>query len=92
MKPLPADQILQTAQILLAYLDSPTNSTPNNMLEGVVSGKSLMRGLISGALVVCQTNAPAAPPPAGETSTMPPAAPGGGKKKKAKKKPNDEAA
>ncbi len=90
MTPLPKEQVQQTAQILLAYLDNPENSTPNNLLEGVVSGKSLMRGLISGVLVVCQTNAAA--PPADETSTMPPAPPGGGKKKKAKKKPDDKAA
>lgn len=96
MKPLPKEQVQQTAQILLAYLDSPENSTPNNMVEGIVSGKSLMRGLITGTLVVCQTNVPAAAPPAdppaGETAAAPPAATGPGKKKKkAKAKPEKAA-
>ena len=64
LKPFAPEQIQSTAQIVLAYLDDPANNTPNNMLEGIVSGKSLLRGIVSGQLVVCQTQpeAPAAPP------------------------------
>jgi hypothetical protein len=61
MTPLPAEQVQQASQVLLAFLDSDGASVPGNMIEGVVSGKSLLRGILSGALVVCQT-APAAPP------------------------------
>lgn len=52
-KPVNEEQVQQTAQIILTYLDDPGNKTPNNMLEGIVSGKSLLRGIIAGALVVC---------------------------------------
>ena len=74
MTPLDQKQVVQTAQIVLAYLGNPENSTPNDMLEGIVSGKSLLRGIISGSLVVCQ-------PAAGKVSQKKPAA-----KVKAKRK------
>jgi len=52
------EQVQGTAQQVLAYLDDPTNKTPNNMLEAIVSGKSLLRGIITGQLIVCQQLAP----------------------------------
>ena len=62
MKPLQAEQVQSTCQVLLAFLDSDGANVPGNMLEGVVSGKSLLRGILSGNLVVCQTGEPNLPP------------------------------
>ena len=53
MKPINQEQVVQTAQILLAVISDVDGSTPNRYLEGVVSGKSLLRGILSGELVVC---------------------------------------
>lgn len=58
MQPIPAEQVQNTAQILLTYLDDENNSTPNHMLEGIVSGKSLLRGILAGHLVICQVDQP----------------------------------
>jgi len=66
LQPLNPEQVQSTAQVLLAYLDDPSNKTPNNMLEGIVSGKSLLRGILGGQLVICQAAAPEAPPEAVE--------------------------
>ena len=60
--PLDVEQIQRTAQVMLAYLGDPENKTPNNMLEGIVSGKSLLRGITAGTLVLCQVSDE--PPPA----------------------------
>lgn len=54
MQPIPTEQIQSTVQVLLAFLDSDGANVPGNMLEGVVSGKSLLRGILTGNLVVCQ--------------------------------------
>ena len=62
MTPLDKETVIQTAQIVLAYLSRPDNSTPNDMLEGIVSGKSLLRGLVSGQLIVCTATDVEAPP------------------------------
>ena len=59
MTPINQEQVVQTAQILLAVVSDEEGSTPNKFLEGVVSGKSLLRGLIAGQLVVCTAEAPA---------------------------------
>lgn len=53
LQPINQEQVQQTAQIVLTYLDDPENRTPNNMLEGIVSGKSLLRGILAGQLFVC---------------------------------------
>ena len=97
MKPLPAEQVQQTAQITLAFLESGDAKIPGNFMDGVFSFKSLLRGILAGNLVVCQTNAPANPPgdtppdddPPGDAppAATPPAANGPGKKKKKKTKP-----
>lgn len=58
MRPINQEQVVQTAQILLAVISDEEGSTPNKYLEGVVSGKSLLRAIIAGKLVVCATGAP----------------------------------
>jgi len=54
LQPINQEQVQQTAQVLLSYLDDPNNSTPNSQLEGIVSGKSLLRGILAGNLMICQ--------------------------------------
>jgi len=64
LQPINQEQVQSTTQVLLAYLDDPENKTPNNMLEGIVSGKSLLRGILAGNLVICQNmELPADAPP-----------------------------
>ena len=79
MKPIQNhDQALGSIQVLLTVLSDENSSTPNNLLEGVVSGKSILRGLLQGGIVLCSAEeAGKAPPP------PPPPAP---KKTAAKKK------
>lgn len=71
MRTVPTEQVQQTVQVLLAFLDSENVKVPGNMLEGIVSGKSLLRGLLNGQLVVAQVDlpkqAPAATPAPEET-------------------------
>ena len=59
-------QIDPTVQVMLDYLSDPQNLTPNNMVEAMASGKSVLRGILSGQLVVCKVveepNPTAAPP------------------------------
>lgn len=87
MKLIPQEQVQQTAQILLAFLDSDGASVPGSMLEGVLSGKSMLRGILGGQLGVVQldmkTEPPADDPPADDP---PPATKTPAKKKVAKKK------
>ena len=78
LTPLDPEQIQRTAQVMLSYLDDPENKTPNNMLEGIVSGKSLLRGITAGALVLCEVSEDAKP-----TEVDHPAKP---RKKRTKKK------
>ena len=56
------EQVVQTAQIVLAVLSDETGSTPNRYLDGVVSGKSLLRAIIKGELVICMPEAPSKEP------------------------------
>lgn len=68
--PVKEEAIQGTAQILLTFLDSPGANVPGNLIEGVVSGKSMLRGLLSGSLVLCQPEQPKvdkAPPRKKET-------------------------
>ena len=67
MKALPTDQVQATAQAILTFLDSENAHIPGNMIEAMVSGKSLMRALLSGALVLCQPDHPVAPEMPSET-------------------------
>ena len=66
MKPIDVEQIQGPVQVLLTVLSDENTSTPNNLIEGVVSGKSLLRAILSGNLVVCQSGAPAKAPPVEE--------------------------
>lgn len=64
MRAVPAEQIQQTVQVLLSFLDSDGATVPGSMVEGVVSGKSLLRGLLNGQLIVAQPDVPTEAPPA----------------------------
>ena len=78
MTPLNPEQVQNTAQHLLALLDRDDVSIPGSLAEGVVSGKSLLRGILAGGLVVCQVDSPDAPP-----ADKPPATPKKAPRKKA---------
>lgn len=52
--PVEQEHIQSSVQVLLAFLSDENVSIPGSMLEGIFSGKSLLRGIISGSLVVCQ--------------------------------------
>jgi hypothetical protein len=58
MRIVPAEQVQQTVQVLLTFLDSENAKVPGNLLDGVVSGKSLLRGLLNGQLVIGQVDLP----------------------------------
>lgn len=74
------EQVQQTAQAMLAFFDREDVSIPGSMLESIVSGKSLLRALVQGQLVIAQE---AQPQPKAE----PPAeTPDAKKKRPAKKK------
>ena len=60
LQPINQEQVAKTLQVVLAYLEDPTKSTPNPMLEGIVSGKSLLKGILSGGLVICELAPPGA--------------------------------
>jgi len=75
LKPLDLEQIQGACQIVLSYLSDPANSTPNNLVEGIASGKSLMRGVLSGELVICQTVDDSAPRRTKPPGHLPPRTP-----------------
>ena len=55
LRPIAQHQEVKRAlQVVLSYLDSPKNKTPNDMLEVIVSGKSVLRGIVDGALLLCE--------------------------------------
>ena len=58
MKPIDPQQVQGPVQTMLAILSDEKQSTPNNLLEGVVSGKSLLRAILQGNLFICQPGAP----------------------------------
>ena len=53
MKPIELEQLQAPVQAMLALLSDEKSSTPNNLLEGIVSGKSLLRAILQGHVVVC---------------------------------------
>ncbi len=61
--PLPPDQVAPTFQNALAFLDREETVVPGNMVEGIMSLKSMCRALLSGQLILCQ--APQSPVVAG---------------------------
>lgn len=48
------EQVQQTAQSLLAFFDREDVSVPGNLVEQIVSGKSLLRAIVAGQLKVAQ--------------------------------------
>jgi len=54
LQPIQQEQVQQTLQVVLAYLEDENGVTPNAMIDGIVSGKSLLRGILGGQLLVCQ--------------------------------------
>lgn len=54
LKALESEQIVPTVQVLLSLLEREDVNVPANMLEGVVGGKSILRALINGQLVLAQ--------------------------------------
>lgn len=54
LKPVDQANVQTTAQQMLAFLDREDVAVPGNMLEGIVSGKSLLRALLAGQLVIAQ--------------------------------------
>ena len=56
--PIHSEHIQRTAQILLGILDSEAVSIPGNLSEGLSSGKSLLRGILQGNVVVCERKSP----------------------------------
>lgn len=69
LEPINENAVKQTAQVLLSVLDDERFSCPGNLVEGVTSGKSLLRGIIGGNVIVCERRpvtmkpkAPTSPP------------------------------
>lgn len=56
------DAVQPTVQTLLAFLDREDISIPGNMLESIVSAKSLMRAIMNDQLVIAQRMQPEAQP------------------------------
>lgn len=71
MNPLPTEQVHSTLQVLLAVLSDEGVRIPGNMLEGVVSGKTLIRSIIGGQLVICQPTPPEQKGPAEKPKAKP---------------------
>ena len=82
LQALPSEQVAPTAQALLSFLDREEVSIPGNLLEAIVSGKSLLRALANGQLVLAQ-NVADQPPQAEMEKPQEPEKPAAGKKKAA---------
>jgi hypothetical protein len=54
LQELNGEAIIPTAQALLSYLDREDIHVPGNLVEAIVSGKSLLRALAQGQLVLAQ--------------------------------------
>lgn len=67
IQPMNPDQYQPVAQAMLAYFDREDVMIPGHMAEQIVSGKSLLRALLGGQLVLGQ-QAPA-PAPAEKPDT-----------------------
>lgn len=71
LTPINVEQVQQSAQVALAFLSDGSVSVPANMLEGIVSSKSLLRGIISGQLIVCHQAVDQVQPAAGDKKEAP---------------------
>lgn len=54
LQALNQEAVQPTVQALLLFLDSENIQIPGNLLESIVSGKSLLRALATGQLVLAQ--------------------------------------
>lgn len=63
MNPLPTDQVHGAVQVLLTVIGDERASIAGNMVEGVVSAKSLLRGILGGQFVICAPTPPEKPKP-----------------------------
>lgn len=54
LKALQQEAVQPTLESLLAFLDRDELSVPGSQVEAIVSGKSLLRALIAGQLVLAQ--------------------------------------
>ena len=74
MKLIPQEQVQQTAQLVLSFLESDDAKIPGSMADGIFSGKSLLRGMLNGQLGVVQLDAapPAPVPPPEEAAAEDP--------------------
>lgn len=70
LQALQQEAVQPTLESLLAFLDRDDLSVPGSQVEAIVSGKSLLRALIAGQLVLAQnqqeTPAPEAAPEVAE--------------------------
>lgn len=81
LQPAPAEPVQKACQVLLAAVSDEGCRIPGNLLEGVMSGKSLLQAILNGNLVVCQKPEPDKK----AKEPVKPAAKKKAKKKKAKK-------
>jgi hypothetical protein len=70
MKQIDANQYIPGVRALLEIMSSPSVNIPGQMLEGALSGKSILRGIASGQLVLCEESPPE---PDGDGDDSPPA-------------------
>lgn len=62
LKAIQEEHVQKTAQSLLAFFDREDVSVPGNLVEQIVSGKSLLRAIVAGQLKVAQEVNESAPP------------------------------
>ena len=86
-QPVQPEQVQQSCQIGLAVLSDEECRIPGNLVEGIMSFKSLLNALIQGSLVICQ-DVPAKP----EDGQTPPKKEAASPKKKVAKKTKNKAA
>jgi len=59
LKPVqPEEQVQKACQLGLTVLSAPETPIPGNMLDAIQSFKSLLGGVISGQLFICEKEAP----------------------------------
>ncbi len=59
LKPIPyQDQVQRTCQVGLTVLSDEKCNVPGNMVEGILSFKTLLSGILNGSIILCQAEAP----------------------------------
>lgn len=66
LQELKNDAVQATVQSMLAFFDREDVNVPGNMVESIVSGKSMLRALLNGQLVLAQRAQEPPSPPATE--------------------------